>query len=163
MRVTCTHLDQIRDVGRGADVCETCVRVGGTWVHLRQCLTCGLTGCCDTSPNKHASSHFRDTGHPLMRTLESGQDWAWCFVDQETLQPTADGSWEKVDAFFDAGLWYAREALGAGATLPFATDAVAGEGFPLSVWETTIRGRRRAGTLDPEQETAVEALPGWRW
>lgn len=163
MRPRCTHLDQIADVGPGADVCEACVRIGGTWVHLRQCLTCGRTGCCDTSRNKHASRHFVESGHPLLRSLEAGQDWAWCFVDEETLRPGGDGSWEKVDPFFDAGLWFAGEALAGGARLPFPPGTVAGDGFPLSVWETTVRGRHRAGTLDLEQETALEALPGWDW
>lgn len=162
VRPTCTHLDQIADVGPGADVCETCVTMGGTWQHLRQCLTCGRTGCCDSSPNRHASAHFAETGHPLMRTLEAGQDWSWCFVDKETLNQI-DGRWQATDGFFDAGLWFARQQLDAGAALPFSPGATAGDGFPLSLWESTYRRRHRAGTLDPDQAAELEALPGWSW
>ena len=151
------------DTGPGANVCETCVTIGGTWLHLRQCLVCGRTGCCDSSPNKHASGHFRETGHPLMRTLEDGQDWSWCFVDEETLTRDDEGRWQAIDGFFDAGIWFAREVLEGGASLPFPRDATAGEGFPLGVWEATYRARHEAGELDPDQAAELESLPGWRW
>jgi hypothetical protein len=163
MQPVCTHLDQIADVGSGADVCETCVTMGGTWLHLRQCRSCGRTGCCDSSPNKHASGHFRETGHPIMRTLEADQTWSWCFVDEETLEQDETGGWQAIDGFFDAGLWFAREVLAGGVTLPFPRDATAGDGFPLGVWEATYRGRHRAGTLAPEQAAELERLPGWHW
>jgi len=164
MRTTCTHLDQVADFGPGADVCAACVEIGSTWVHLRQCRVCGNTACCDTSPNKHATAHFRASGHPIMRTLEADQDWSWCFVDEETLEQDDEGRWTAVDGFFDAGVWFAREALAAGvATLPFPPEATAGDGFPLGVWESTYRGRHRAGTLDPDQAAELEALPGWHW
>src|SRR5439155_12715039 len=87
----CTHLDQIGDVGPGASVCETCVTMGGAWLNLRQCLICGRTGCCDSSPNKHATAHFHETGHPLMRTLEERQSWAWCYVCKETIRQDEGG------------------------------------------------------------------------
>lgn len=164
MRTTCTHLDQIRDVGPGEDVCPACVAIGSEWVHLRQCRICGNTACCDTSPNKHATAHSHETGHPIMRTLEDGQAWSWCFVDRETLEQAEDGQLRAIDGFFDAGMWFAREALGAGvAALPFPHEATAGDGFPLGVWERTYRGRHRAGTLDPDQADELESLPGWRW
>jgi uncharacterized UBP type Zn finger protein len=83
----CTHLDQINEVTPSADGCEDCLRIGSTWVHLRLCLTCGHVGCCDSSPNRHASAHARDTGHPIVRSLEPGEDWAWCYVDQVVLEP----------------------------------------------------------------------------
>jgi hypothetical protein len=67
------------------------------------------------------------------------------------------------DAFFDSGLSFAREAIASGVSLPFASGATTREGFPLGVWESTYRGRRRAGTLDPDQAADLEALPGWRW
>ena len=163
MQATCTHLDQVTDVGAGADVCDACVAIGSRWVHLRQCRICGVTRCCDTSPNRHATAHFRETGHPIMRTLEDGQDWSWCFVDEQTLGQDAHGGWHALDPFFDAGIWYARELLGSGeASLPFPPEATA-EGFPLGTWESTYRGRHRAGTLDPEQAAELERLPGWRW
>ncbi len=80
--VTCTHLDQIRDVTPSARGCEECLRSGDTWLHLRMCLTCGHVGCCDSSPNKHASQHFRESDHPLIRSIEPGEDWGWCYVDE---------------------------------------------------------------------------------
>jgi Na+/H+ antiporter len=61
--------------------CEECLRDGTTWVHLRLCLDCGHVGCCDSSPQKHASAHFRETEHPVMRSFEPGESWRWCFVD----------------------------------------------------------------------------------
>ena len=164
MQATCTHLDQVADVGPGDDVCHACVAIGSPWLHLRQCRVCGNTACCDTSPNKHATAHYRETGHPIMRTLEDGQDWSWCFVDEQTLEQDEDGRWHAVDGFFDAGMWFAREVLGSGvASLPFPPDATAGQNFPLGVWEATYRGRHRAGTLDPDQAAELESLPGWRW
>jgi uncharacterized UBP type Zn finger protein len=83
----CTHLDQIHDVTPSADGCEDCLRIGSWWVHLRLCLTCGHVGCCDSSPNQHASAHARETGHPIVRSLEPGEDWAWCYVDEVVLEP----------------------------------------------------------------------------
>lgn len=83
----CTHLDQIRDVTPSAEGCEDCLRTGGRWVQLRLCLTCGHVGCCDSSPNRHSSAHARESGHPIIRSFEPGQDWAWCFVDEIYLQP----------------------------------------------------------------------------
>ena len=81
--IRCTHLDQITDVGPGLDVCEDCVEIGGEWVHLRQCLTCGRTLCCDNSPNRHASGHAARTGHPIIRAVTPPDEaWMWCFPDQ---------------------------------------------------------------------------------
>lgn len=79
----CGHLDQIRPVFPSAAGCEECLADGDDWVHLRMCLTCGHVGCCDTSKNKHATAHFREAGHPLMTSMEPGEDWGWCFVDEE--------------------------------------------------------------------------------
>ncbi len=78
----CTHLDQIHDVTPSANGCEDCLKIGSRWVHLRMCLTCGHVGCCDSSPKKHATAHFRDTKHPIIESAEPGEDWRWCFVDQ---------------------------------------------------------------------------------
>jgi uncharacterized UBP type Zn finger protein len=83
----CSHLDLIRDVTPSADGCEDCLRTGSWWVHLRLCLTCGHVGCCDSSPNRHASAHARASGHPIIRSLEPGEDWAWCYVDEVVLEP----------------------------------------------------------------------------
>lgn len=78
----CTHLGQIRVRETDKRVCEDCVKLGDTWVHLRLCLSCGNVGCCDSSKNKHATRHFRQTQHPLMRSIEPGELWVWCYVDE---------------------------------------------------------------------------------
>ncbi|MEP6462304.1 MAG: UBP-type zinc finger domain-containing protein [Frankiaceae bacterium] len=79
----CTHLDAIRDVQPDSvEGCPDCIAEGSRWVHLRECLSCGHVGCCDSSPKRHATAHFSATQHPLMRSFEPGEDWRWCFVDQ---------------------------------------------------------------------------------
>jgi len=78
----CAHLDAARPVEPGADGCEDCLRTGGRWVHLRVCMTCGHVGCCDSSPGRHASAHFKTVEHPLVQSYEPGEDWWWCFVDE---------------------------------------------------------------------------------
>jgi len=85
--MTCSHLDQVRvtELPEAVDGCEECLRTGGRWLHLRMCLTCGKIGCCDQSPNRHATAHFHDGGHPLIRSAEQGEDWVWCFVDEVEL------------------------------------------------------------------------------
>jgi hypothetical protein len=163
VQVRCGHLATI-DPDRPApvDVCPACVALGSLWVHLRQCLECGATNCCDSSPNRHATAHFHASGHPVMQTLEPDEDWAWCFVDKVTMEPE-DGTWTVVDPFFDAGVWYARAAIKAGATVPFPAGMTGQDGFPLHMWELTYRGRHRSGTLDPDQQAELEAIPGWHW
>jgi uncharacterized UBP type Zn finger protein len=87
MTPTCRHLDQIRDVQPNTpDGCQECLETGGWWVHLRLCLTCGHVGCCDSSLNKHATKHFHNSHHPIMRSLEPGEDWVWCYVDEVILE-----------------------------------------------------------------------------
>ncbi len=78
----CTHLTSIKVTETGAHVCEECVKTGDNWVHLRMCLTCGHVGCCDSSKNKHATKHFEKTRHPLIRSIEPGENWIWCYVDE---------------------------------------------------------------------------------
>lgn len=78
----CSHLNQIKITQVRTHVCEDCVLTGDTWVHLRSCLTCGRVGCCDSSPNRHASKHAHHTTHPLIRSAEPGEAWVWCYVDQ---------------------------------------------------------------------------------
>lgn len=65
--------------------CEECLKAGDPWVHLRICLECGQVGCCDSSPNRHASTHATETGHPLIRSIEPGEQWAFCFLDEVAL------------------------------------------------------------------------------
>ena len=84
----CKHLDQIQPVHPKKRACEECMKIGDTWVHLRMCLVCGKVGCCDSSKNKHATKHFHETTHPVMRSLEPGEDWGWCFVDDAGIDLT---------------------------------------------------------------------------
>jgi Na+/H+ antiporter len=81
----CEHLAQAPCVltPNTPEGCEECLAVGGTWVHLRLCLQCGHVGCCDSSPERHASKHFESTRHPVMRSFEPGEDWRWCFIDEK--------------------------------------------------------------------------------
>ena len=81
----CSHLGEVRKVLPKSAGCEECLAKGEDWVHLRLCMTCGHVGCCDTSKNKHATAHYHATGHPIMRSLEPGEEWGWCFVDEEML------------------------------------------------------------------------------
>jgi uncharacterized UBP type Zn finger protein len=80
----CTHLDQVlvTELPASSDGCEECLAEGGKWVHLRICLQCGHVGCCDDSPGRHATAHHAATGHPIIRSLEPGEDWSWCFEDE---------------------------------------------------------------------------------
>jgi uncharacterized UBP type Zn finger protein len=77
----CTHLDQAEDVRPSGNGCVECLEMGSRWVHLRLCETCGHVGCCDSSPNKHATAHFHSTGHPLVQSYEPGENWWWCYAD----------------------------------------------------------------------------------
>ena len=80
----CAHLDTITifELPESVDGCEECLRDGGEWLHLRIFLNCGHVGCCDDSPNRHASAHARSSDHPLIRSLEPGEEWSWCYVDE---------------------------------------------------------------------------------
>lgn len=78
----CSHLDQIKDVIPKANVCEDCIKLGDTWVHLRVCKICGYVGCCDNSKNKHAAKHFHLTQHPIIQSIEPGEKWIYCYIDK---------------------------------------------------------------------------------
>ena len=85
--MTCPHIADAPELGSSepayAKGCPVCLAEGrDDWVHLRQCLDCGAVGCCDSSPRKHATAHYREVGHPVMRSLEPGESWRWCFVDE---------------------------------------------------------------------------------
>ncbi|HYK88662.1 MAG TPA: UBP-type zinc finger domain-containing protein [Acidobacteriota bacterium] len=82
MQNFCGHMDGIKTTTTDKRVCEDCVKIGDAWVHLRMCLSCGHVGCCDSSKNKHATKHFRGTTHPLVRSIEPGESWIWCYVDE---------------------------------------------------------------------------------
>lgn len=81
MPAPCQHLEQIKITHTAKNGCEECLKMGDTWVHLRLCLSCGHVGCCDDSRNKHATAHFHATKHPLIRSIEPGESWIWCYVD----------------------------------------------------------------------------------
>jgi uncharacterized UBP type Zn finger protein len=81
-RQGCDHISEVREVTPGADGCEECLETGDSWVHLRLCAICGHVGCCDNSPNKHATKHFHATGHPIIKSFEPGEDWGWCYEDE---------------------------------------------------------------------------------
>ncbi|WP_374211965.1 UBP-type zinc finger domain-containing protein [Streptomyces sp. C10-9-1] len=86
---SCAHLETAAP--RGAlsvpGGCAQCVARGRRWVHLRECLTCGHIGCCDSSPGQHAWAHAREAGHPVAASFEKGEHWAWCYVDEVFLLP----------------------------------------------------------------------------
>ena len=82
----CSHIINLDSVAPHSLGCEECLRLGTPWVHLRLCLTCGHVGCCDSSPGRHATNHFHRTTHPVIASLEPGERWAWCYIDQATLE-----------------------------------------------------------------------------
>ena len=85
----CSHLGMARHLApTWSSACGDCLREGTGWVHLRRCLTCGHVGCCDDSPRRHAREHWSTSGHPLIRSVEAGEVWAWCFVDEQMLLPS---------------------------------------------------------------------------
>jgi uncharacterized UBP type Zn finger protein len=87
MSKDCAHFHEIATREANTDGCEDRLRTGDSWVHLRACLICGHVGCCDQSKNKHATRHFHDTGHPVMRSAEPGESWGWCYVDRIVKDP----------------------------------------------------------------------------
>ena len=84
MSAICTHTDQVRllELPETIAGCEDCLASGDRWVHLRMCMSCGKIGCCDSSPNRHASRHAVAEGHPILRSAEPGEDWSWCVIDE---------------------------------------------------------------------------------
>lgn len=86
----CEHLREAHEhkpsTTRG---CEDCLKTGDSWVHLRLCLTCGHVGCCDDSPNRHATKHYRATKHPVIRSFEPGEHWRYCYVDDLMMETVA--------------------------------------------------------------------------
>jgi uncharacterized UBP type Zn finger protein len=85
---TCSHLDTINitELPESVPGCEDCLATGGAWLHLRICLECGHVGCCDDSPNRHARAHAGDAAHPIIRSIEPGEDWVWCFSDEVAMR-----------------------------------------------------------------------------
>jgi len=80
---TCRHLDTVDDeIEPESWGCVDCLRDGGIWLHLRICMACGHIGCCNSSPNRHATAHFHEQGHPLIRSYEPNENWWWCYLDE---------------------------------------------------------------------------------
>jgi hypothetical protein len=78
----CSHMEAVTDVtAPGRRECEECMKTGSRWVHLRTCQTCGVTLCCDSSPNRHASKHARQAQHPVIASAEPGERWLYCYPD----------------------------------------------------------------------------------
>ena len=90
MSTICSHTDSIKLIELPDEIagCEDCLAIGGTWLHLRMCLSCGRIGCCDSSPHRHASRHARGSGHPIARSAEPGEPWSGCYVGNVTVVGT---------------------------------------------------------------------------
>jgi hypothetical protein len=87
MSDACTHLDEIDEAAEPSSTgCEDCLRTGDRWMHLRMCRVCGHIGCCDSSPNKHATAHNAASGHPLVSSYEPGEEWWWCYADEVSFE-----------------------------------------------------------------------------
>ena len=83
----CAHIAALDDVTQAKRrQCEECVKIGARWVHLRTCQTCGVTLCCDSSPNKHATKHARATSHPVIASAEPGERWLFCYPDNDFVE-----------------------------------------------------------------------------
>lgn len=90
--MACEHLTSIAVVEPTTTAgCEDCLAIGGRWVHLRMCMACGHVGCCDSSPNRHATAHFESIGHPVIQSFEPGERWAWCYLDEDMIRDVGDG------------------------------------------------------------------------
>jgi uncharacterized UBP type Zn finger protein len=83
MPTLCNHLLALTAVQIGEYVCEECIKTSSHWVHLRTCQTCGKTHCCDSSPNRHATKHFHASQHPVVASAEPGEQWLWCYEDEQ--------------------------------------------------------------------------------
>jgi uncharacterized UBP type Zn finger protein len=81
MVTACEHVQNLKDVQPSGNGCVECLQMGDSWVHLRLCETCGHVGCCDNSKNKHATQHYHNTGHPVIKSYEPGEDWGYCYPD----------------------------------------------------------------------------------
>jgi uncharacterized UBP type Zn finger protein len=91
--MSCEHLDGLDGAVEPSrtDGCEDCLAIGARWVHLRLCMSCGHVGCCDSSPNRHATAHFHESGHPIIQSFEPGERWAWCYADEAMIADVGDG------------------------------------------------------------------------
>ena len=88
----CEQFSEIKELAPSADGCEDCLKIGGNWVHLRMCMTCGHVGCCDSSPNRHATKHYNSENHPIVRSVEPGEVWGYCYPDDKFFESLASES-----------------------------------------------------------------------
>lgn len=89
--MACTHLADLTVAEPKTPTgCAECLRDGSSWVHLRLCMSCGHVGCCDSSVNRHATAHNRDSGHPVVQSFEEGERWAYCYPDDEMLRDVGE-------------------------------------------------------------------------
>lgn len=134
MAINCSHLEAITAVPDGGTGCPGCVAQGSSWVSLRQCLACGQVGCCDSSPNTHATKQHKATGHPITRSVRPGQDWMWSI---------------------------GQHIAGGGAVGDVDPELTTDQGVPLGSWVSTYRDRGRRGELRADERDALESVPGW--
>ncbi len=86
MAKPCTHRNQMnKDVVASSSGCEDCIKSGDNWKQLRMCMTCGHVGCCDSSKNQHATAHYAETGHPIVKSHQTGEHWKWCYIDEKMM------------------------------------------------------------------------------
>ncbi|HZJ39255.1 MAG TPA: UBP-type zinc finger domain-containing protein [Chthoniobacterales bacterium] len=84
---SCSHIDELGSIKQPERLeCEECMKIGSSWVHLRTCQQCGCTLCCDSSPNRHATKHAHETGHPVIASAQPGEHWLYCYVDESFVQ-----------------------------------------------------------------------------
>ena len=91
MADTCTHQGAILTTAASGNGCVECLAMGARWAHLRRCATCAHVGCCDSSPNRHATAHFHATDHPVIQSFEPGEDWYWCYIDEFAFELEGEG------------------------------------------------------------------------
>jgi len=161
--MTCTHLDQSRTSSTPrTDGCEECLRTGDNWVHLRLCLTCGKVGCCDDSKNKHATAHFHSTRHPIIESLEPGENWRWCYLDEILLSSEineGDTPYESENLMLDntQSISTTNDGLSARQSLPLVGD-ISANGRTRGMFRSICQRVRRCNkkNLEPTIELAVE-------
>ena len=163
MAKKCRHLDQVQAVTPLTAGCEECLRTGDDWVHLRLCLSCGQVGCCDDSKNKHATAHFRLTGHAVIESLEPGENWRWCYVDEILVASEIDEN----DTAFQRGNVMSNDTLVFDSAakngkfsrqpLPLIGDASA-NGHSRGMFKSICQRVRRCNkkNFEPTLELAVE-------
>lgn len=159
MAEICTHLDQILTRVPRTNGCEECLHRGDDWVHLRLCLTCGHVGCCDDSKNKHATAHFHSTRHSIIESLEPGENWRWCYVDEilfaSESNEQADTPSKRENVMFDSTTNYTIQP--ARQSLPLVGDTSAtnrSRGMFKSICQRVRRCDKK--NFEPVLELAVE-------